>query len=239
MKKIFLLVTLLIITPTGYSQTAKEYFSLGKKRWPQDTKAIDYYSKAIEKNPKYTKAYLDRGDARFGIHDYAGAIEDYSKVIEIKPRFEDGLALFSRGVAKEKLQDYKGAIDDYTNAIIVCKRIPAYFISRGDAKAEMNDYEEAIEDYTKAIKLYTDSFGLGYIYLVRGVAKEKLQDYEGAAKDYTDAIFFDSRLYQAYFNRGTISVLFLDQKAQGCSDLWQAKELGFEKAYEAIEKYCK
>ena len=48
------------------------------------------------------------------LKDYYGAISDYTKAIEINPRYVS--AYHNRGVAKEYLQDYEGALKDYEKA---------------------------------------------------------------------------------------------------------------------------
>ena len=55
-----------------------------------------------------------RGDAKFNLQDYTGAIQDYSKVIELNPK--DATAYFGRGWAKEMLKDKWGALQDLSKA---------------------------------------------------------------------------------------------------------------------------
>ena len=45
--------------------------------------------------------YSDRGNAKYALEDYRGAIQDYNKAIELDP--EDALAYWIRGDAKESL----------------------------------------------------------------------------------------------------------------------------------------
>lgn len=82
------LIFLLSLTFTGYSQTAKEYFTRGyAKKDLQDYRgAIADYTKAIEINPKYLLAYRCRGIAKDFLKDNVGAIADYTKAIEIDPQ---------------------------------------------------------------------------------------------------------------------------------------------------------
>ena len=85
--------------------------------------------------------------------NYKGAIEDYTKAIEINP--SNALGYRERGRAKEKLEDYQGAIDDYTKAIEIdgsffydsLQRRDNYYFLRGGAKEELEDYQGAIDDY--------------------------------------------------------------------------------------------
>ena len=48
--------------------------------------AIKYFDKAIEYDPEDAELYASRGDAKFDTGDYNGAVEDYKKVVELKPQ---------------------------------------------------------------------------------------------------------------------------------------------------------
>jgi tetratricopeptide (TPR) repeat protein len=59
--------------------------------------------------------YLNRGNAKAKFQNYTGAITDYTKALELNPKFAG--AYYNRGIAKSDLQNFTGAIDDYTKAI--------------------------------------------------------------------------------------------------------------------------
>jgi Flp pilus assembly protein TadD len=64
---------------------------------------------------KSASAWFKSGRQKASLRDYRGAVEDYTKAVELKPddpRFYD-----QRGVAKHHLKDYEGAIDDFSRAI--------------------------------------------------------------------------------------------------------------------------
>jgi Flp pilus assembly protein TadD len=63
-------------------------------------------------------------------------------------------------------------------------------------------------------------------------------DYNGAKTDFWKAIQIDPNNAEAYYGRG-IAKYKLGDKSGACLDLRKAGELGYEKAYEAIKKYCK
>ena len=122
----------------------------------------------------------EQANNKFELGDYKGAIEDYTKAININPN--DPEVFINRGLAKYKLLDYQGAIEDYTKAISINPNDPEAFFNRGNVKLKLKDYQGAIVDYTKATKLnpdYSDAF------FNMGVAKSKLLDYKGAIEDYT------------------------------------------------------
>tara|TARA_B100000768_G_C10918627_1_gene224671 strand:+ start:204 stop:422 length:219 start_codon:yes stop_codon:yes gene_type:complete len=51
-----------------------------------------------------------RGETKYNLKDYKGAIEDYNKAIEINPNYT--YAYYNRGFAKYYLKDYNGACQD-------------------------------------------------------------------------------------------------------------------------------
>ena len=57
-------------------------------------------------------AYYNRGLSKSKIGDNQGAIDDYSKAIQINPQYIK--AYFNRGNCKSKLGDKEGAISDYS-----------------------------------------------------------------------------------------------------------------------------
>ena len=52
--------------------------------------------------------YFKKGITKFELQDFRGAISDYSKAIEINPKFAN--AYINRANAKLELQDNRGAI---------------------------------------------------------------------------------------------------------------------------------
>ena len=47
------------------------------------SKAFELYSKAIELNPNFSEAFTNRGFIKHDKGDYAGAIDDYARAIEV------------------------------------------------------------------------------------------------------------------------------------------------------------
>ena len=64
---------------------------------------------------KEYKNFYKSGNKKFDEGDYQGAIDDYSKAIELD--LKNINAWSYRGAAKIRLEDYQGAIDDYSKAL--------------------------------------------------------------------------------------------------------------------------
>jgi tetratricopeptide (TPR) repeat protein len=179
---------------------------------------------AIKLNPKFPMLYVDRGNAKARLKDYAGSIEEFTKTIEVarsstEPQIYK--AYYNRGISKSELKDHQGAIDDYSTAIIINKNDSRLYYSRGNSKSDLKNHQGAIDDYTKAIELKSDFFE---VYYNRGCSKSELKDYQGAIKDYTKAIELSSTHANTYFNRGMI-LSKLGEKQAAISDLENALKI--------------
>ena len=63
-------------------------------------------------------------------------------------------------------------------------------------------------------------------------------EYSDAVEAYSEAIRQDSRMPEAYYNRG-IAYILMNNIDKGLADLSQAGELGLYQAYSLIKKYSK
>ena len=138
-------------------ETSEEYFYSGyvKKKAKDFYGAILDYNKAIELDPNFTQAYINRGNSKYNLKDYYGAISDCTKAIELDPN--DALAYINRGNSKANLKDYYRAISDFTKAIELDPNYAQAYNNRAISKAYNNDYTGACEDAKKSASLGNDS----------------------------------------------------------------------------------
>ncbi len=162
------------------------------------------------------ETYFERGNAKYVIDDYEGAIADFTKAIEINPNYAK--AYFDRGNSKLSLNDYSGAVEDYEKAVEIEPDNLAYISQCGEVKLNLlNDYTGAIYYFNKLISIdsksnYSHDKMSDYSFFLRGVAKHNLQDYRGAIADYSKAIEIDPNYAEAYFKRGNAKYDFQDYK---------------------------
>ncbi len=122
--------------------------------------------------------YYNRGNAKYDLQDYDGAILDYNKSIELNPN--DAYFYNNRGNAKNNLKDYYGAILDFNKAIELNPNYEYAYYNRGNAKNKLQDYAGAIADFNKLIELNHNDADA---YLGRGIAKNRLGDVDGYNND--------------------------------------------------------
>jgi tetratricopeptide (TPR) repeat protein len=132
--------------------------------------------------------------------DKQGAIADYTKAIELDPKF--ALAYNNRGFVRSALGDKQGAIADYTESIRFNNpelHIP--YNNRGIAHADLGNTQAAIADYNKALEI-NPKYALAYNN--RGSIRSNLGDKRAAIADYNKAIELDPKYTIAYNNRGSV-----------------------------------
>jgi tetratricopeptide (TPR) repeat protein len=149
-------------------------------------------------------AHYKRGQ----VHSFEGdddlAIVEFTKAIEIDPRYAD--AYNSRGGNYHSKGDYDRAIADSTQAIEINPEYAEAYNSRGRHYHSKGDYGRAIADFARAIEIDQrhDAYnGRGEGYLGKG-------DYDRAITDFTRAIEIqraiepnmDKGYTVAYYNRG-------------------------------------
>ena len=88
--------------------------------------------------------YFNQGVEKYNAGNYQGAIDDYTKSIEMNSQNAD--AYYNRGIAKYDSEDYQGAIDDYTKAIEIDPEYTSAYDNRGIPDRIEKDYQGAIAD---------------------------------------------------------------------------------------------
>ena len=163
--------------------------------------AIESFTKGIELNPDFAKAYTNRAVTYQCKGLFDRAIVDHTKALELKTDHPE--AYINRGAAYGEQGDYDRAIADHTKAIELNPNHPEAYNNRGVAYYKKSDYNRAIEDYTQAIQL-KPSF-VDKVYSNRAKARLHLQEWESAKLDLTVAIVMRINIIHE-FNKDYASV---------------------------------
>ncbi len=230
----------------------------------RDTLAL--FSDVIDKYPEAGLAYNNRGNVRRDQSDFQGAMEDYSKAIELN--YDD--AYNNRGILRNRMNDYKNAIEDFNRALNGKSDREVVYYNRGIAKLNLGDFGGAVEDFGKAIEInprYSDAYNnRGFVryeklsdfagaindfdtairlspaepdlYYNRGNAKTLAGIYQDAIIDYDRALQIKPDYGEAYFNKG-ITLLRLKKVVPACLNWNKALEFGAAHATKLIQMYCR
>ncbi len=93
-------------------------------------------------------AYLKRGLAYAKKGQYDQAISDFTKALEINPRY--AYAYNNRGLTYWNKGQYDQAISDFTKALEINPRDADAYVNRGVAYMSIGQYDKAWEDVDKA-----------------------------------------------------------------------------------------
>lgn len=121
---------------------------LGEGRYDE---AIASFTRAIELEPRFLRAYSERGYAYGSIGQYDRAIADHTKVLEIDPRY--ARAYNNRGYAYFQTGQYDRAMADLTMALKLDPRYATAYLNLGNVHARQRQYDHAIAAYTRALEL--------------------------------------------------------------------------------------
>ena len=117
--------------------------------------AQEQLSQAIQSSPETANYYYWRGDTRVRLNDFAGAVADFDRSIQLMP--QDRPSYVGRGIAELWLGQPDLAVADLSSAIDSTSKpdgISAWaYRARGLARASLGESESAIADYQAYLSL--------------------------------------------------------------------------------------
>jgi tetratricopeptide (TPR) repeat protein len=114
--------------------------------------AIDDFTAAIEREEQ-DYFYESRAEARFANGEFAAAVADYTRAIELGG--ESGYLYAGRAEAHFANGDFPAAVADYTRAIELGDESASNYLGRGKAYAQkgLPYRDEAIADFRKVLEI--------------------------------------------------------------------------------------
>ncbi|MDR1330544.1 MAG: tetratricopeptide repeat protein [Tannerella sp.] len=202
--------------------------------------SIDDYSAKIEREPTNADCYFGRALDFMLVQDFAEAIRNFDRVIELAPSYTQ--AYFNRAVVRYKQMEYSrsqsaSSYEDL-NAMSIQfgnnQPLPPAVTPGMEARNAQDEYghEQIVMDYSTAIRQNPEFI---YSYFNRGNIRCIQRDFRAAVADYNEAILRDPDFAEAYFNRG-LARLSMGDADRGIADLSKAGELGILNAYSIIKR---
>ena len=184
--------------------------------------SVDYYNSYLASHTPRTIDYYGRAMDLMTLRDYAGAIVDLDRCVELSPDF--ALGYFTRSIAR-----YKLAMLDESQAPQISK-------SSTDQQLLLNNHRAAmravIEDLDMALKL---SPAMAIAHYNKGVILLENDDLTGALAAFSKAIETKPDFGEAYYNRGYV-YFRLGNRDTGAADLSKAGELGIVPSYNLLKR---
>lgn len=196
--------------------------------------AISDYDMAIKLDPKYVTAFYNRGITYSSLDKLKNAIADYD--MSIKLGNKTSAVYYNRANAKRRDKNYKSALDDYNTSIKIDPKSPLCYFNRGLTRAAMQNHEDAIKDIDIAIKMDPNNH---LFYNGKGVSLIALKKYQDAINNFNLCLKYNPNFGQAYYNRGYVKQVGLNDKAGACKDWEIASSKGYKGANYYLKQYCK
>jgi len=191
---ILLLLPLLGIAPLQ-AQSAKQLYKAGEefaKKLSFDD-AIEQFSRAIELDPDFEKAYIQRGIAYTKIKSYEKAATDFDRAIVFNEKDEN--LYYLSGSAYHMQGAHETALEKLNKAVNMKKNFLEAYQVRSVVLMNLERYPEALEDCKRCLKIKEDNQG----YYNLGQVYEKLEMYQEAEAAYRSAIDENSRVVATHF----------------------------------------
>jgi tetratricopeptide (TPR) repeat protein len=201
MKKITISILILLVTVVwpkhvqnvyAFDKNALEYFDLGLKT-SMAYKKTNYFTKAIELNPRLAPAYEERGLNYYFQGKYHEVIEDFTNYIRLVPNKADAYRML--GIAYLKINNYEKSIINFDKALHLKPDMNGVLGYRAEAFRMMGQLDNAIDDSSKAIAMENDLRMLSDGFRTRAKVYLELGKEAFANSDFKRAAEIDPRYF--------------------------------------------
>lgn len=201
MKKIYISILIILALSSwtqldqnayAFGKNATEYFNLGLES-SLAYKKIDYFTKALELDPRFAEAYEKRGIYLYFQGKYDRVIEDFTEYIRLVPDKADAFRML--GMSYLKTGNYQKAIVNFDRAIHLAPEMSSAHAYRAEAFLLNGQINEAVQDANTAINTGSDMRILADVYRTRGKAYQELGEETRANTDFKKAAEIDPRYF--------------------------------------------
>ena len=202
--------------------------------------AIEDFSRALEINPNYVDALINRGSAYAELGRFNDALMDFNRALKFEKR--DAELFNKRGEVFLQNKMFNEAIKDFASALVLNPMSSDAYLNRGRAYSEKGMPEEAMIDFKQAVKADSDH-SLSFIdraapeahitgdkssnreeaakFNQLGSADLQNDKFQDAVENFTKAISLASSEAEGYINRGR-ALLKLDKPDEALADFNEA-----------------
>ena len=229
MKNTIVLIILTLTLSSCKTQNANQFFEKAIQFEDHDNfdEAIEMLTKAIELNPNFEKAYLNRAIDKSIIGDYKSAIDDLDKMINLNDKAIEPYVW--RAEYKRNLEQYEDAMKDVEKALQL--KEPRYNGTdiAGPKEFNINKLYPEGENY---------NIELEFIVFERAATNYHLGNFEQALKDLEFCEQPETEPINTHYYKG-LTLLEFKRTNEACEELQKSYKSGEEYALEVYYEYCK
>lgn len=230
---------------------------LNKADIEDDERAVAFLNKVIKLDKDNKYAHFLRGCAKYKTEEYIESIHDFTKAIELDPKYVE--AYYQRARAKYQIEKYEEANDDIREV----KSLDSSYIKKDldtiifdwnlhkklASERKTSEFQNKPREDKKQVDLNTDDPFQRLNEMIRrnprnaeayygiGLIRYGEKNYRLAKIAFDEAIKRNPEYKEAYYERG-LTYIKLDYKDAACKDFSKAHELGYPIASPALSEHC-
>jgi len=181
---LFILFGFTILSVNVLGQNPKKFYRAGEDFMTTKNyeDAIAQFTKAIELDPDYTKAYLARAEGFEQLGKIQEAYDDYNRTYVFIPK--DEVVVYKLGQLSFQLEEYDKAMLFLNKATMMSRKLLPAYQEKVKTLIALEDYKNAIKVSDTTLSL--DNNAINYYY--HGVVSELLNSPEAAEADYVKSV---------------------------------------------------
>ncbi|KAF3531082.1 hypothetical protein DY000_02038159 [Brassica cretica] len=152
--------------------------------------AIDDFTKAIQSNPAAGEAWKRRGQARAALGEFAEAVEDLTRALELEPKPKSPDILHERCIINFRSKDFTAGVNDLSICLKQEKDNKSAYTYLGLSFASLGEYIKAEEAHLKSIQL-DSNYLEAWLHLAQFY--QELADYSKALECIDQALQVDNK----------------------------------------------
>ena len=170
-----------------YPSYAPAHYNLGLAYFRQNrdvATVLESYSKAIEHDPTYVQALINRANIYKTEGRYEEAMADFDAALQVQPNY--ARTYLNRGVLNEVRGAYTESLADYEKAATLLDTYDKAFSNWGNLLLNLGKYDEAIVKFDRAIEIEPR---VAKYYCLRGLTYRQMNRESEAKTDIEKAKF--------------------------------------------------
>jgi tetratricopeptide (TPR) repeat protein len=176
------------------AQNAKQFYKTGLTfvEAGNHKDAIEQFTKALNVDPEYAQAYVERARSYEAAGDLQNAADDFKRALTFEQKESE--LYYDAARVNYSLGNFNDALELINKSIALDKKSESAFRLLSRVQMSLEDYSNSLISINKAITLKDNPENNFY----RGQVSEKMKNYNQAEIDYTTAITKNTQYTAAY-----------------------------------------
>lgn len=177
-----------------FSQNARQYFRTGISFAENGnyTDAVDHFTRALEIDPQYVQAYIERARSYEASGELQKAVDDLKRAVTFDQK--DPTVFYKMAQLQFDLSQYEDALEYINKCISRDRKSDAAHLLLARIQMVMEDYSSSLEAINRALQLKENADN----FYFRGQLSEIMKNNAQAEFDYKMAITRDQNFADAY-----------------------------------------